>query len=55
MSEGIGNLLYFAIIGAWITSIITCIKTDAWALLFAVIFVPPVGIIHGVGVWIGVL
>jgi hypothetical protein len=53
MNEWIGHAIYWAIILAWITSIVTCIKISAWALLFAVIFVPPVGVIHGAGVWIG--
>lgn len=54
MSDLVGNALYWGIILAWITSIVVCIQKAAWALLFAVIIVPPVGIIHGAGVWIGV-
>jgi hypothetical protein len=54
INEWIGNGIYWGIIAAWITSIVMCIKTASWALLFAVIIVPPVGIIHGIGVWIGV-
>jgi len=54
MSEWIGSTIYWAIILAWVTSIVVCIQEAAWALLFAVIFVPPVGVIHGAGVWIGV-
>lgn len=54
MNEWIGHAIYWAIILAWITSIVVCIQEAAWALLFAVIIVPPVGVIHGAGVWIGV-
>lgn len=55
MKEGFLNILYLAVIASWITSIVTCIKTASWALLFAVIFFPPIGLIHGVAVWFGVL
>ena len=54
MNDWIGNVIYLSIIAAWVTSIVMCIHDASWALLFAVIFVPPVGVIHGVGLWIGV-
>jgi hypothetical protein len=54
MNEWIGNAIYLSIIFAWITSVVNCIHEAAWALLFAVVFVPPVGVIHGFGIWIGV-
>ena len=39
---------------AWLTSIVTCIKTSAWLLLLAVAMFFPIGILHGVLVWFGV-
>lgn len=53
MNEGIGTLIYWAIIVAWGSSVFVCIKTSAWGLLVAVLFVPPVGVIHGIGSWFG--
>lgn len=38
---------------AWVTHVIACIQAHAWILLFAGIFVPPIGWIHGVMVWLG--
>jgi hypothetical protein len=39
---------------AWITHVIVCIKASAWILLLFGCVVAPVGVIHGVGVWLGV-
>jgi hypothetical protein len=54
MNDVIGIMIYWSIIAAWATSIVMCIHDASWALLFAVFFVPPVGVIHGAGIWIGV-
>lgn len=43
-----------ALIAAWITHVIVCIKAAAWILLLFGCVVAPVGVIHGIGVWIGV-
>lgn len=40
-------------IAAWITHVIVCIKSASWILLLFGCIVFPVGIIHGVGVWMG--
>lgn len=39
---------------AWITHVIVCIKASAWILLLFGCIVAPVGVIHGIGVWLGV-
>lgn len=39
---------------AWITHVIVCIKASAWVLLAFGCIVAPVGVIHGVGVWLGI-
>ncbi|HMN14540.1 MAG TPA: hypothetical protein PKD55_19660 [Bellilinea sp.] len=41
-------------IAAWITHVIVCIKTSAWILLLFGCIVAPIGVIHGVGTWLGV-
>lgn len=41
-------------IAAWITHVIVCIKTSAWILLLFGCIVAPIGVIHGVGAWMGV-
>lgn len=46
--------LVLAIIAAWITHVVVSIKTSAWFLLLFGILAPPVGVIHGFGVWFGV-
>lgn len=55
----ITNLALFCLIltltvGAWIQHVITCIAEKDWILLAFGIFVPPIGWVHGIGVWFGV-
>lgn len=42
-------------IAAWITHVLVCIKASAWILLAFGCIVAPVGVIHGVAVWLGLL
>lgn len=46
--------LLLATVAAWITHVIVCIHQAAWVLLAFGCVVVPVGVIHGVGVWLGV-
>ncbi|MBX5010855.1 hypothetical protein HJB67_12910 [Rhizobium lentis] len=46
--------LVVASIAAWVTHVIVCIKASAWVLLAFGCIVAPVGVVHGVGVWLGV-
>lgn len=46
--------LWLTCIAGWITHVIICIKTASWILLLFGCIVAPVGVIHGVGVWLGV-
>ena len=45
---------FIAAAAAWITHVIACIKAGAWILLALGCIVAPVGIVHGVGLWLGV-
>lgn len=40
---------------AWCTHVFVCIKASAWILLAFGCIVAPVGVIHGVAVWLGLL
>lgn len=46
--------LILTTIAAWITHVIVCIKASAWILLAFGCIVAPVGVIHGIGVWLGI-
>jgi hypothetical protein len=48
-----GYLLVFASIAAWLTHVISCIAAGAWGLLIAGSLLAPVGIVHGVMIWLG--
>jgi hypothetical protein len=41
-------------LGAWITHILHCLIHAKYLLLITGAFMFPVGIIHGVGIWLGV-
>ena len=47
--------LFFTIIAAWFTHVIVCIKAAAWILLVIGIIMPPIGLVHGIAVWFGIL
>ncbi|MDR5008262.1 hypothetical protein RGK87_04470 [Agrobacterium fabacearum] len=42
-----------AAVAAWVTHVYVCIQASAWILLAFGCIVAPVGIIHGIGVWLG--
>ena len=46
-------IIALAMIAAWVTHIIHCLITAKYLLLLAGAIVAPVGIIHGVGIWLG--
>lgn len=43
----------FTAMAAWVTHVVVCIKTTSWILLIFGIVVPPIGLIHGFGIWFG--
>lgn len=45
--------LFATVVSAWVTHVIVCIKASAWILLAFGCIVAPVGVIHGIGVWLG--
>lgn len=47
-------LLVITALSAMVTHIIVCIKTSAWILMLFGLFFAPVGIIHGIGIWLGI-
>lgn len=45
--------LGLAIFAAWLTHIIVCLGAGKWGFLIAGAILPPIGIIHGIGLWFG--
>ncbi|SFB52622.1 hypothetical protein SAMN03159496_04672 [Rhizobium sp. NFR07] len=45
---------FIAAAAAWVTHVVACIKAGAWILLAFGCIVAPVGVVHGVGLWLGV-
>lgn len=50
-----GIISMIVAVAAWITHVIVCIKASAWVLLAFGCILAPIGIIHGIAVWLGVL
>ncbi len=38
---------------AWVQHIVTCLSDGAWGFLIAGAIMPPIGVLHGVGIWFG--
>lgn len=55
----IGFLIWFAIVigsvAAWATHVIVCIKAASWVLLIIGAIFFPIGILHGLAVWLGIV
>lgn len=43
----------FAVFSAWLTHVIVCLLAHWWGLLVAGAIFFPIGIIHGVMIWLG--
>lgn len=40
-------------LAAWVTHVVTCISDEKWILLFIGAFGFPIGIVHGIAIWLG--
>ncbi len=53
----VGCLFYLVIIativGGWLQHLYTCFNLEKWGFLIAGAIVPPIGVIHGWGIWLG--
>jgi hypothetical protein len=54
MNELIPLITVGWVVLAWLTHVVTCLKTASWGFLIAVAVFFPVGCVHGTGIWFGV-
>lgn len=54
MSEWLSIIFVAWVALAWITHVVTTIKSASWALLFIGAIFFPVGCVHGTGIWLGI-
>lgn len=47
------GIVFLICLGAWLTHIVDCLVHQLYVLLLVGVFVFPVGIFHGIGVWFG--
>ncbi len=47
--------MLIALFAAWATHVIACIKTSSWILLAFGVFIPPIGWLHGIANWFGLV
>ena len=56
LTVGVAAICFaLAAIAAWCTHVLICLKTGAWLFLLAGAICFPVGIVHGVAIWFGLL
>lgn len=54
LASGLSVILFIlGSIAAWITHVIVCLQTASWGFLIAGAILVPIGVIHGVGIWLG--
>ena len=46
------SLVWFA---AWLTHVVTCILAHEWLFMIIGAFIAPIGVVHGVMIWAGVV
>lgn len=49
----IGLCMFLVCLAGWFTHIVDCLMHQLYVLLLVGVFVFPVGIFHGIGVWFG--
>ncbi|APX92579.1 hypothetical protein BWR19_06275 [Halomonas sp. 1513] len=53
LSSVIGMALMLISVAAWLTHVITSLSEGWWGFLIAGALFFPIGIIHGIGLWLG--
>ena len=53
MSNIIVGGIITASIFAWLTHVVTCLVTGSWGFLIAGAILAPIGVIHGIMIWLG--
>ena len=53
MKDMVVIIIGLAIIGAWITHIVTAIAAKSWLFMIVGALIVPVAFVHGVSVWLG--
>ena len=48
-------ILFFVALAAWFTHLYVCFSDDRWGFLIAGAIMFPIAIVHGIGIWIGIV
>lgn len=51
----LGFIFFLACFAAWLTHVVVCLKAASWGFLIAGAVFAPVGIVHGICIWLGVV
>lgn len=46
-------MLFITSLAAWGQHVYTCLSEEAWGFLIAGAIFAPIGVFHGIGVWLG--
>jgi|GEM_PF-3272218 len=53
--SGAGLCIVFMMLASWAQHVLSCIREEQWILLIVGAIVPPVGWLHGIAVWLGMV
>lgn len=54
MQSLVGISIALAVFASWLTHVVVCLMASKWGFLIAGSIFFPVGVVHGVGIWLGV-
>lgn len=46
--------IWLACVGGFVQHVVTCINNELVLLLVAGVVIPPIGVLHGWGIWLGI-
>jgi hypothetical protein len=49
----IGILMMIVFFIIWLTHVVVCFAAGAWGFLIAGALFPPIGVVHGILIWLG--
>lgn len=50
----LGIAAWLIALAAWVTHFVDTINDGEWILFIAGLLIPPIGVLHGIGLWLGI-
>lgn len=49
----VGIIMMIVLFIIWLTHVLVCFAAGAWGFLIAGALFPPIGVVHGIAIWLG--